>query len=110
LSVNYVGFEEPRGPCHSCDCRVLRSDGPEAMRRVKACDAVFLVCEMDGRLVAVVRGDYDGSRPVIHQLSVHPEYQTRGIGTALVEEIVKRFQRMAAPTSARPDSMKCLIL
>ncbi|MGA2459847.1 MAG: hypothetical protein ABSF82_00270 [Candidatus Bathyarchaeia archaeon] len=42
------------------------------MRRVKACDAaVFLVCEMDGRLVAVVRGNYDGSRPVIHQLSVH---------------------------------------
>lgn len=74
-------------------------DGPEAMRRVKACDAaVFLVCEMDGRVVAVARGNYDGSRAIIYQLSVHPAYQRRGIGTALVEEIVKRFQRMGAPT------------
>jgi N-acetylglutamate synthase-like GNAT family acetyltransferase len=74
-------------------------DGPGAMRRVKACDAaVFLVCEMDGRVAGVVRGNYDGSRAIIHQLSVHPEYQRRGIGTALVKEIVKHFQRMDAPT------------
>jgi len=74
-------------------------DGPEAMKRVKACSAaVFLVCEIDGRVVGVVRGNYDGSRAIIHQLSVHPAYQRRGIGTALVKEIVDRFQRMGAPT------------
>jgi ribosomal protein S18 acetylase RimI-like enzyme len=76
-------------------------DGPDAMRKVEACDAaVFLVCEMDGRVVAVARGDYDGSRAMIHQLSVHPAYQRRGIGTALVAEIVKRFHRMGAPTAS----------
>jgi len=74
-------------------------DGPEAMKRVKACSvAVFLVCEIDGRVVGVVRGNYDGSRAIIHQLSVHPAYQKQGIGTALVKEIVNRFQRMGAPT------------
>lgn len=74
-------------------------DGPEAMKRVKACNAaVFLVCEVKGKVVGVVRGNYDGSRAIIHQLSVHPTYQRRGIGTALVKEIVKRFQRMGAPT------------
>jgi N-acetylglutamate synthase-like GNAT family acetyltransferase len=74
-------------------------DGPEAMKRVKACSAaVFLVCEIDGRVVGVVRGNYDGSRAIVHQLSVHPAYQRRGIGTALVKEIVDRFQRMGAPT------------
>jgi len=74
-------------------------DGPEAMKRVKACSAaVFLVCEIDGRVVGVVRGNYDGSRAIVHQLSVHPTYQRRGIGTALVKEIVDRFQRMGAPT------------
>jgi len=74
-------------------------DGPEAMKRVKACSAaVFLVCEIDGRIVGVARGNYDGSRAIIHQLSVHPAYQRRGIGTALVKEIVNRFQRMGAPT------------
>jgi len=74
-------------------------DGPEAMKRVKACSAaVFLVCEIDGRVVGVVRGNYDGSRAIIHQLSVHPAYQRRGLGAALVREIVKKFQQMGAPT------------
>lgn len=74
-------------------------DGPEAMKRVKACStAVFLVCETDGKAVGVVRGNYDGSRAIIHQLSVHPAHQNRGIGTALVKEIVKRFEQMGAPT------------
>ena len=74
-------------------------DGPEAMKRVKACSAaVFLVCIIDGRVVGVVRGNYDGSRAIVHELSVHPAYQRQGIGTALVKEIVKRFRQMGAPT------------
>ena len=74
-------------------------DGPEAMKRVKACSvAVFLVCEIDGRVVGVVRGNHDGSRAIVHQLSVHPAYQRRGLGAALVREIVKKFQQMGAPT------------
>jgi len=74
-------------------------DGPDAMKRVKACSAaVFLVCEVDDKVVGVVRGNYDGSRAIIHQLSVHPKYKRRGIGTALVKEIVKKFQERGAPT------------
>ena len=74
-------------------------DGPEPMKRVKACTAAaFLVCEIDGKVVGVVRGNYDGSRATIHQLSVHPAYQRRSIGKSLVNEIVKRFQQMGAPT------------
>ncbi len=74
-------------------------DGPEAMKRVKACKAaVFLVCEVDGKVVGLVRGVYDGSRAIIHLLSVHPTCQGQGIGTALVREIVKRFGEKGAPT------------
>lgn len=74
-------------------------DGPEAMKRVKACKAaVFLVCEIEGKIVGVIRGNYDGSRAIIHQLSVHPTHQRRGIGTTLVKESVRRFQQMGAPT------------
>ncbi|MDI6805986.1 MAG: GNAT family N-acetyltransferase [Candidatus Bathyarchaeia archaeon] len=74
-------------------------DGPEAMKRLKQCSAVvFLVCEIDNKVVGVVKGTYDGSRAMIHQLSVHPHYQRQGIGTALVKEIVKRFQRRGAST------------
>ena len=74
-------------------------DGPEAMKRVKSCSAaIFLVCEMDGKVVGSIRGNYDGSRPIIHELSVHPSYQRRGIGTTLVKEIVKKFHERGAPT------------
>lgn len=74
-------------------------DGPEAMMRVKACPAaVFLVYELEGRVVGMIRGTYDGSRAMIHQLSVHPAYQKWGIGKALVNEIVRRFREMGAAT------------
>jgi ribosomal-protein-alanine N-acetyltransferase len=74
-------------------------DGPEAMRRVKKFNAAqFLVCELEGKVVGVVRGNYDGSRAMIHQLSVHPAFQRRRVGTALVKEIVRRFQQSGAPT------------
>jgi len=74
-------------------------DGPEAMRRVRECSAaIFLVYEKNGKVVGVVRGNYDGSRAIIHELSVHPDYQKQGIGTALVKEIVKRFRERGAPT------------
>ena len=84
-------------------------DGPEAMKRVKACSAaVFLVCEIGGKVVGAVRGNYDGSRAIIHQLSVHPSHQRRGIGTALVMEIVKAFQQTGAPTVSATVTEKSL--
>ena len=74
-------------------------DGPEAMKRVGECRAaVFLVCEDGERVVGLVRGVYDGSRALIHQLSVHPDHKGQGIGTTLIREIVKRFNERGAPT------------
>ena len=67
-------------------------DGPQAMKRVKACKAaIFLVCEVDGKVVGLVRGVYDGSRAIIHLLSVHPSYQGQGIGTALEKRVLQQF-------------------
>lgn len=84
-------------------------DGPEAMKRVKECNAaVFLVCEMDEKVVGAIRGTYDGSRAMIHQLSVHPEYQGQGIGSALVKEIVKRFEQQGAHTVSATVTGKSL--
>jgi transitional endoplasmic reticulum ATPase len=72
-------------------------DGPEAMLRICDCDAAeFLVAEEDGRAVGLIRGIFDGSRAIVHVISVHPGYQRRGIGTALVSEIAKRFKAKGA--------------
>lgn len=84
-------------------------DGAEAMRRIKACSAaIFLVYEVGGEVVGCIRGTYDGSRAMIHQLSVHPSHQNRGIGTALVGEIVKRFRERGAPTVSATVTQRSL--
>jgi len=77
------------------------SDGPEAMLRVSECTAAeFLVAEEGGQAVGMIRGAYDGSRAIIYLASVHPDYQRRGFGRALVLEIADRFQKRGASSIA----------
>ena len=76
-------------------------DGPEAMLRVRDCTAAeFLVAEEGDVAVGMVRGSYDGSRAIIYLASVHPDYQRRGIGRALVLEIADRFKKRGANSIA----------
>jgi ribosomal protein S18 acetylase RimI-like enzyme len=77
------------------------SDGPDAMLRVHACKAAeFLVAEQDGQPVGMIRGVYDGSKALIHVVSVHPTFQHQGLGTALVREMAKRFKKRGATSLA----------
>lgn len=72
-------------------------DGPEAMIAVRECVAAeFLVAEEEGKPVGLMRGVFDGSRAIIYLASVHPDFQRRGIGTALLKEITLRFKQRGA--------------
>lgn len=74
-------------------------EGPDAMQRVAACDAaIFLVAEVDGQARGLIRGVYDGSRAMIHLLSVHPEVHGQGIGEALVNAMYAELRQWGAPT------------
>jgi ribosomal protein S18 acetylase RimI-like enzyme len=76
-------------------------DGPEAMLRVRDCQAAeFLVAEDGDQVVGMIRGTYDGSRAVIYLASVHPARQRQGIGRAMVLEISRRFQDRGAGSIA----------
>ena len=76
-------------------------DGPEAMERVRQCEAAeFLVAESQGQVVGMIRGTYDGSRAVIYLASVDPDFQRQGIGRKLVQEIAMRFQSRGAGSLA----------
>jgi len=76
-------------------------EGPEAMRRVAECKAAeFLVAEEEGQVVGMIRGVFDGSRAIIYIASVHPNYQRRGIGRALVHAIARRFKERGAGSVA----------
>jgi len=74
-------------------------EGPEAMERVAECDAVvFLVAEISSTVVGCIRAIYDGSRAMIHLLSVLPGYQGLGIGTGLFEAVVDILSARGAST------------
>jgi ribosomal protein S18 acetylase RimI-like enzyme len=73
------------------------TEGPEAMLRVHECKAaVFLVAEEDGKPIGLSRGVYDGSKALIHMVSVDPACQGRGVGSELVRETAKRFKERGA--------------
>ena len=74
-------------------------EGMAAMRRVASCEAaVFLVAEIDGQPEGLVRAVYDGSRALIHLLSVSPSSQRQGVGRALVNAVQIELRRRGAPT------------
>jgi ribosomal protein S18 acetylase RimI-like enzyme len=77
------------------------TEGPEAMLRVQQCKAaVFLVAEDQGKPIGFSRGVYDGSKALIHIVSVRPDLQRRGVGTALVRETARRFKERGASNLA----------
>lgn len=85
-------------------------EGGPAMRRFAAFPgAVFLVAsDGDDRPLGLARGVYDGSRAVIHLLSVHPDHQGQGIGSALLGAVKEGLYKLGAPTVAatvRPQSV-----
>jgi GNAT superfamily N-acetyltransferase len=74
-------------------------EGPDSMRRVASCEAaVFMVAEIGERPCGFIKGVYDGSRALIHLLSVHPDFQHSGVGSALVDAVSAEFVRRGAPS------------
>lgn|GEM_PF-1141898 len=53
---------------------------------------LFLVAEVDGKVVGAVVSTYDVQFSHVHHLAVHPDYQNRGIGSLLLSEIERRLK------------------
>jgi ribosomal protein S18 acetylase RimI-like enzyme len=61
-------------------------NAPAAMIRQKLTvqPELFLIGQMEDRIVATVMAGFDGVRGWIHHLAVHPEYRHKGVATALM--------------------------
>jgi ribosomal protein S18 acetylase RimI-like enzyme len=72
-------------------------EGPDSMKRVGRCEAaIFLVAVVDGETAGLIKAVYDGSRALIHLLSVHPDQQGKSVGTRLVDEVKKELTARGA--------------
>mgnify|MGYP005862282847 CR=1 FL=1 len=70
-----------------------RSDTPEEIQKKIARDAdLFLVAEIEGKIVGTVLGGFDGRRGLIYHLAVRPEYRQNGIGDILMREVEQRLR------------------
>ncbi len=86
-----------------------RIEGPEAMSRVAKCGAaIILVAEIDNHIVGYIKAIYDGSRALIHLLSVHPKYQDRNIGGALLVATENELKKRGAPSVSVSVTIKSM--
>lgn len=66
-------------------------------RKLQVNPELFLVAELNGRIVGTVMGGYEGHRGWINYLAVHPDCQKQGVGRALMETIETRLLTLGCP-------------
>jgi ribosomal protein S18 acetylase RimI-like enzyme len=73
--------------------RVGRSDEyVEIEKKISRDPDLFLVAEIDKRIIGSVIGGYDGRRGLIYHLAVSSDYRGLGIGTQLMNEVESRLR------------------
>lgn len=70
-----------------------RDSAGDIARQVAGEGAVYLVAEADGGLVGVLLASHDGRKGWLNRAAVRPEWQRRGVISALVGEAERRFQQ-----------------
>lgn len=73
--------------------QVRRSDEPDELQKKLERDPdLFLVAEVDGKLVGTVIGGFDGRRGMIYHLAVDASVRELGIGAQLMDEVEHRLK------------------
>ena len=71
------------------------TDDPEALRQGFARSLMTLAAYENGRLAGLIRTVGDGSTIVfVQDILVHPAYQRKGIGSALLKAVLERYSRV----------------
>ena len=66
-------------------------------RKLKVQAELFLVGCLEDKLIASVMAGYDGHRGCINYFAVHPNFQLRGYGKQLMDNIENRLRELGCP-------------
>jgi ribosomal protein S18 acetylase RimI-like enzyme len=55
---------------------------------------LFLIGKIDNKVIGAVMGGFDGRRGYVHHLAIDPDYQRRGFGTMIMENLIKKFGKI----------------
>jgi len=70
-----------------------RSDEPdEIAKKLQRDPDLFLLAEIEGRIVGSVMGGFDGRRGMMYHMAVAKPLRHKGIGTILMEELERRLK------------------
>ena len=58
---------------------------------------IFLVGEINGKVIACVMGGYDGHRGSINYMAVSPQHQKQGYAKQLMKEVESRLLKLGCP-------------
>ena len=73
--------------------RIGRSDAPGEIEKKLGRDPdLFLLAEVDGKIVGSVLGGFDGRRGMVYHLAVVPQFRQLGVGSLLMEELEIRLR------------------
>jgi ribosomal protein S18 acetylase RimI-like enzyme len=75
------------------------SDSPHHIRQVvERNPGLFLLAvEPERGIVGSVIGAFDGRRGYLYHVAVHPDFQRKGYGSALLREVERRLWALGAP-------------
>jgi ribosomal protein S18 acetylase RimI-like enzyme len=82
------------------ECDLLRpwnDPHKDIARKMKVRPDLFLVGELDGRVIATVMAGYDGHRGWLYYLAVLPEHRRGGCGRAIVVEAERLLRIEGCP-------------
>lgn len=54
---------------------------------------LFLIGKEEEKIIASVIGAFDGRRGYVHHLAVDPNYQKKGYGKAMINDLMERFRK-----------------
>jgi ribosomal protein S18 acetylase RimI-like enzyme len=73
--------------------QLRRSDDPEEIQKKLQRDPdLFLVAEIEGKMIGTVMGGFDGRRGMVYHLAVAEAYRNQGIGKLLMDELESRLR------------------
>lgn len=79
-------------------CNVPMPEGrKEVQKRSERDPDLFLVADLNGTVIGVAMGAWDGRRAWCHNYGVDPQFRGQGVGSALVKELERRVQEKGIP-------------
>jgi ribosomal protein S18 acetylase RimI-like enzyme len=93
-NFNMIHYQEVLNLWKKAGIGIGSSDTKEETALVLECNPeLFLIGTEKGKVIAVVIGAFDGRRGYVHHLAVDPDYQKKGYGKAIMDDLIDRFRQ-----------------